>query len=297
MQQRLEWVVILRPLMPAQRKAWAPIVARAAEIVEGYETAVTLRQVFYRLVAEGLLANKVTDYNQLSDRTAKRRREGTFPELIDPTRSIERPLDFSSPADALNWLAARYRRDRLEEQPVLPVIVVEKATLVAQLYSWFGEPWSVPIAALRGYASESYERTILNLVEAEEEEDDLGTTRREVELIYCGDFDPSGEDIPRSFQDKTGLTLRRVALDWEQVLRFDLPPAMGKASDSRAAAFLERHGRLMQVELEALPPEELQALLRAELEALLDVTRIEEVQGREDDDREALGQLADEWEE
>jgi hypothetical protein len=52
-------------------KAWAPIIERAAGIVREYETPVTLRQVFYRLVAEGLVANKKTDYNQLSDRTAK----------------------------------------------------------------------------------------------------------------------------------------------------------------------------------------------------------------------------------
>src|SRR4051794_33932229 len=117
--------------MPTQRKAWAPIVARAAEIVEEYDTAVTLRQIFYRLVAEGLIANKKTEYNQLSDHTARARREGTFPALIDRTRSIERPQRFTSPAHALTWLADRYRRDRLEGHSVLPMIVVEKATLVA----------------------------------------------------------------------------------------------------------------------------------------------------------------------
>ena len=39
------------------RKSWPPIIERAAKIVREYDTAVTLRQLFYRLVAEGLLAN------------------------------------------------------------------------------------------------------------------------------------------------------------------------------------------------------------------------------------------------
>src|SRR5436190_16423239 len=120
--------------MPGQRKPWTPIVERAAEIVESYDTAVTLRQVFYRLVAEGLIANKQTEYNMLSRVTATARREGTFPALVDRTRSIERPPAFDSPAHALRSLAAQYRRDRLEDQDVLPMIVVEKATLVAQMY-------------------------------------------------------------------------------------------------------------------------------------------------------------------
>jgi len=96
----------------------------------------------------------------LSRLTAIARREGTFPAIVDRTRSIERATTFYSPQDALASLARWYRRDRLEAQNVLPMIVVEKATLVAQVYDWFGEPWGVPVAALRGYASESYEREI-----------------------------------------------------------------------------------------------------------------------------------------
>ena len=54
--------------------------------------------------------------------------------------------------------------------------------------------------------------------------------------------------------------VRRVALDWSQVVAHDLPPQLGKATDSRAAAFEARHGRLVQVELEALPPDVLREL-------------------------------------
>jgi hypothetical protein len=276
--------------MPGKRKAWPPIIERAAEIVDEYDTAVTLRQLFYRLVAEGLIDNKQSDYTLLSRLTATARRDGTFPSLVDRTRSIERAAHFTSPTDALEALAQQYRRDRLEGQDVLPIIVVEKATLVAQVYAWFGEPWGVPIAALRGYASESYQQAILALVDRE-----VDTSTRDVELFYCGDFDPTGEDIPRAFEDNTGLTLQRVALDWEQVEKYDLPPAVGKSTDSRAAAFVARHGQLVQVELEALPPEALRELLQSELDALIDTSMIQKVREREDVERRTLYELAETW--
>jgi hypothetical protein len=55
---------------------WEAIVTRGAEIVNEYDTGVTLRQLFYRLVAEGRLPNRQNAYKSLSSRTAKARREG-----------------------------------------------------------------------------------------------------------------------------------------------------------------------------------------------------------------------------
>jgi len=62
---------------------------------------------------------------------------------------------------------------------------------------------------------------------------------------------------------------------------YDLPPAVGNATDSRAAALAERLGELVQVELEALPPEALRDLVRAELVALVHTSTIERVRERE----------------
>ena len=41
---------------------WAATLARAAEFVRSYNTGVTLRQLFYRLVAAGLLENTQNAY-------------------------------------------------------------------------------------------------------------------------------------------------------------------------------------------------------------------------------------------
>jgi hypothetical protein len=146
-----------------------------------------------------------------------------------------------------------YRRDRTEGQPHALYLGVEKAGLVEQLSAWFGEPLGIPIVATRGYASQ----TLIQAVTGEIYDDD-----RPAVLLYAGDFDPTGEDIDRDFVKRTGAfdEVLRIALSAEQVDAYRLPPIMGKKSSSRAAAFVARHGRLMQVELDALDPDDLRAL-------------------------------------
>lgn len=233
------------------RLQWAPILARAAEIVSSYDTSVTLRQLFYRLVSEQLMPNTDTSYKRLSAKTAELRRAGEFPDLIDRGRSIHRYEYFGDALEAVTDMTEWFRLDRTEGQDVSLYLAVEKAGLVVQLQSWFGD-LGLPILALGGYSSQSYVNEVLS---------DIPTDRPAV-LLYAGDFDPSGEDIDRDFVARTDCwdKVIRVALSAEQVTQYRLPPNPGKATDSRAAGFVARHGELVQVEIDALPPETLRAL-------------------------------------
>jgi hypothetical protein len=98
--------------MPQQRRDWTAIVLAASEIVRGFDTSVTLRQLFYQLVASQIIENTRQDYNTLSRKTGEARREGTFPDLIDKTSRILVPQWYSSPEDAIERLRRTYRRDR-----------------------------------------------------------------------------------------------------------------------------------------------------------------------------------------
>jgi len=60
---------------------WGPLLEEAAAIVNSYDTGVTLRQLFYRLVASHELPNTRSYYGRLSTMSAEARREGTFPDL------------------------------------------------------------------------------------------------------------------------------------------------------------------------------------------------------------------------
>ena len=259
---------------------WQPILEQAAAIVNSYDTGVTLRQLFYRLVAAELLPNTQTAYRTLSSKTAEARRNGTFPDLVDRTRTIHRRVCFAGVVDAKSWLADIYRRDRTENQDMSIYVGVEKNGLVAQLQSWYSD-WGIPILALGGYSSQAYVDAVIADVQAQS---------RSAVLIYAGDFDPSGEDIYRDFLNRTACfdEVIRVALNADQVEEYDLPPQMGKATDTRAAGFIAKHGRLVQVELDALPPDVLHDLYAEAIGKFYDMSKLDVVLEQEEQERQAL---------
>lgn len=273
------------------RTAWAPILDRAAEIVRSYDTSVTLRQLFYRLVSERALPNTDTSYKRLSAKTAELRRDDAFPRLIDRGRSIHRRQHFDGPRDMMTAAVASYRLDRTAGQDVSLYLGVEKAGMVVQLQSWFAH-LGVPILALGGYSSQSYVDEITRDVRRYRQRDDGAESHhpRPAVLLYAGDFDPSGEDIDRDFAARTDCWHKviRVALTAPQVTEFDLPPNPGKATDSRASAFVARHGELVQVELDALPPETLRSLFDDAIADFWDKSTYEAVREREDEHRQQL---------
>lgn len=272
------------------RIQWFPVLAHAAEIVRSYDTPVTLRQLFYRLVADGTLPNTQTYYRTLSSESAEARRLGAFPALSDRTNGVALPTTFTSPRAALDWLAYQYARDRTEGQPFTLVLGVEKDGLSAQLDSWFGD-LGVPIAALGGYASQTQAAGIRRHISSQE---------RPAVLIYAGDFDPTGEDIFRDLVEQTGPWhhAARVALSAAQVAQYNLPTSVEAdvkaklARDPRATGFRARHGSLLQVEVDALPPDVLRSLYSEAIAEFWDEDAYQAAVEAEADDIAALQELS-----
>ena len=266
------------------RREWTPIIDRAAEIVRSYDTDVTLRQLFYRLVAAEVLRNAKTDYAQLAARTARARRFDGFPSLSDSTRSLARMQSWESVEAALDERVHEFRLDHSVGQEHDLYIVVEKAALEPQIWNWFSA-LGIGVTALRGYHSVPLEEQIWDAVASRRAD-----TSRAIAL-YVGDFDPTGTDIERNFKRHLGhlfAEVRRVALTWGQVERYDLPPQLGKASDPRAATFAAAHGGLVQVEADALPPDVLRDLLTEAVDEFYDRDEYEAVVEREAKMRERL---------
>ena len=126
---------------------------------------------------------------------------------------------------------------------------------------------------------------------------DTSAGGRPVVMLYAGDFDPTGEDIDRNFKaqmERRGLELAetvRVALTNDQVQEYNLPEAPGKSSDSRANGFHARHGKLVQVELEALDPAQLRQLYQDAIEPHWDTSAYEAVLELEEIERGELTAL------
>jgi hypothetical protein len=266
------------------RIEWGHVLNQAAAIVRSYDTSVTLRQLFYRLVSAQLLPNTEQAYKGLSRATAQARRDGAFPDLIDRGRQIHRSLAFDGPGEAVGSLVDWYRLDRTRGQAVSLYLGVEKAGMVVQLEAWFSD-LGIPVLALGGYSSQTY---------VDEVAADVSSSGRAGILLYAGDFDPSGEDIDRDFIDRVAVwhTVQRVALSVDQVREHELPINPGKVTDSRAPAFIQRHGALMQVELDALPPETLRQLYTDAIAEHWDTSAYEDVLTEEEAGREQLLNLA-----
>jgi len=102
--------------------------------------------------------------------------------------------------------------------------------------------------------------------------------------------------MPRDVQERleadfgVEVDLRVIALTREQIDTYNLPPAPAKRQDTRAAAFIAKHGDL-SVELDALPPNVLQALVRDSIEALMDASAFRAEADTERTEREQLRAL------
>ncbi|MGW3390484.1 hypothetical protein [Streptomyces cinereoruber] len=243
------------------RLQWPSIVARAADIVTIYDQVggCTLRQAYYRLVAEGLIPHTAPTYRRLSARLAQARREEHFPDLIDPLREVHVPPAWSDAGAFLRAAPDWFALDRTAGQATALYVACEKDTLRAQLTGWLERP-GIPVLVVRGFGSQSYVQVVRERTARDE---------RPAVLLYVGDFDASGADIERDWVARTACWSRveRVLLTHDQVRAYELPAAVGKAGDPRWAGFARQYeldpGQPVQWEVEALDPTELQRLVLA----------------------------------
>jgi hypothetical protein len=144
----------------------------------------------------------------------------------------------------------------------------------------------VPLVLLRGYGSQSYIDDISEMVEND---------GRPAVLAYCGDYDPTGEDILRDFLKRCPVwsAVERVAVTPEQLDDYSLPVNQGKWADTRASKFTAKHGALVQVEVEAIPPETLRDLYQDVIDTYWDHAAYGTVIEREDEGRAHLLALAE----
>jgi len=254
------------------RNSWPGIVKIAGDWVRAQPYPVTLRQVHYYLVATQVVANTYSNYKTLSKVTTRAREAETFPELEDKTRTAEVLGAFEDLSEFALGVARHFHLDRTRGQEYQVVVAVEKRGLVDQVFRAVGERgWMVvPVA---GYGSHTIKHDVAEQVEAD---------GRPSVLLYLGDFDASGMDIERDFVAKTDFSSKviRVALTAEQVAEYDLPTAVDKERDSRAAAFAAQYGHV-QVEIDALPMDLLRDLLIAEVDQWWDRSTWEAVVAEE----------------
>ncbi len=258
-----------------------------------YGVAPTLRRLHYLLVSDAIArdggyVNTQNDYKQLSERTAVARRAGTFPDLVDRTRSISYARGDVSPASTLRSAAYFYKVDRSKLLAPRVLILVEKDGVVPLIESRFD--W-LDVAAVRGYPSVSF-LTTLNT---------LGSAGDTV-AIYIGDYDPTGLDVSRVLTEYVTYPVERIALNKSQVLDHQLPPMPAKSTDARYKSMVASEGEAIQVELDAMPADVILDLVSRSVEQLTGETLRPDgqpdwpdVDESEQADRARLTEIANTW--
>jgi hypothetical protein len=257
------------------------------------EQPMTVRQVFYTLTTQGVIAKTEAEYKGTVCRLlAEMRRSGEIPYtwLADATRWMRRPSTFSSTEDALRRTAETYRRALWDDAPVAVEIWLEKEALAGVLVEVTDE-WDVPLMVTRGYPSMSF------LYSAAMEMRARAENGQHTRIYYFGDQDPSGVDIDRAVVDGIALAGRfgvfhmpkfeRVAVTENQIADWDLPTRPTKKSDTRSKNF---EGE--SVELDAIPPAKLRELAEQVIERHVDHHQLEVLRTYEQEERRGLEQIA-----
>lgn len=235
---------------------------------------VSVRQMYYRLVAKGLIANNDTEYGKIQNLITDARYAGLidWEAIEDRNREPLKMRDWPNGKSAVDEIAAKFRLDRWRDQPFYLELWVEKAALAGVL-SPIANDYHITLMVNRGYSSASA------MKESAERITYHGAGRRAV-VLYLGDFDPSGEDMVRDIRDRLlefgvqGWTaVHKIGLTAAQIQQYNPPPNPVKLTDVRAAAFRALHGD-SSYEVDALEPPVTNLLVRTQINAYVDKAKM-----------------------
>ena len=225
---------------------------------DGY--TLTLRQLYYQLVATAVIPNSGKSYKALGQTVSRARLAGLidWSSIEDRSRLLRSPLQFSSVEHLMEVALRSFRLDRWKNQPYYLEVWCEKDALSGVLEPICHDE-HVHFMATKGYTSQSamYDAA-KRFIKAEKH-------GQNSVLLYFGDLDPSGEDMVRDIRDRledfgADVEVRKLALTIEQVNQYDPPPNPAKQTDTRAEAYIAQYGD-ESWELDALSPPVLVNLL------------------------------------
>lgn len=298
------------------------IIVQANRILNEYEQQgydLTLRQLYYQFVARGLIANKDTEYKRLGSIINDARLAGKIDwnHIVDRTRNLRELAHWESPADIVDAVSKQFRVNYWDTQPEYVEVWIEKDALIGVIQG-VCKQLDVPHFSCRGYVSQS------EMWSASQRIGYQIAKGKKATILHLGDHDPSGIDMTRDIRDRlfqfiatdafqaddredreaarddavhlgnTFLDVNRIALTMDQVEEYGPPPNPAKLTDARARGYVEEYGD-ESWELDALDPTTLSALIRDNVEALIDQDAWDEAHERQVEGRELLAQASGRW--
>ena len=262
---------------------------------DGY--VLTLRQLYYQLVARDIIPNTERSYKNLSALMTRARMAGlvSWEAIEDRNRTHNSFWYQEDEAEVIRGLPNYIRFDRWARQETYIEVWVEKEAL-GNVISRACNPWLVPFMACKGYLSAS------EAWRAGQRFEQKMAEGKHCVLIHLGDHDPSGLDMTRDNDDRLELfthlsgrvEVRRIALNMDQVRKYAPPPNPAKESDSRAKPYVKRFGKLSW-ELDALEPKVMTALIQEEIKQFIDFPEWNRISKLEIGVENLLGKLYSKW--
>lgn len=265
-------------------------------IVEDYQAegySLTLRQLYYQLVARDVVENTERSYDRIGRLISDARLAGLidWDAIEDRTRNVHTHSSWESPAQIVQAAAEGFRMNPWESQLYHVECWVEKEALAGVIEKACAR-YRVPHLSCRGYMSQSEQYAAAKRFE------ELCERGKRVVVLHLGDHDPSGIDMTRDNEDRLqlltygcdDLEVRRIALNMDQIREFRPPPNPAKVTDSRSTGYITRFGP-KSWELDALSPSFLDELINREVERYIDEDAWDEAMKREEKGRAKLRTL------
>ena len=254
--------------------------ASLKNVMEAVGPPMTVRQVFYAAVSQGLVEKTEAAYNRIGYQILQMRRNEVIPYswISDATRWMRKPNSYSGLREFLEITKQTYRRNLWAESDVYVEVWCEKDALAGVLYD-VTEEWDVPLMVTRGYPSETF---------VHDGAAQIREKGKPTYLYYFGDFDPSGQDAIENTRRKllefgADFSFEVSAIQEWQIEEYDLPTRPTKRSDSRAKGWTGD-----SVELDAIPPNQLRALCRNAIEQHVNMGELGRLQKIEQAERDVL---------
>ena len=212
--------------------------------------------------------------------------------IEDRHRHLNDRGHWNSPSEIIDAVANQYHKDLWEDQQYRPFVFIEKDALVGVIEGICKE-WDVPYLACKGYASQSL-MWRLGMTMARYEND--GQTPI---VFHLGDHDPSGLDMTRDIQERlamfgTSAEVKRLALNMDQIRKYNPPPNPAKVTDSRFIAYQREYGD-ESWELDALKPKVMTGLVEKHVKALIDKPKWNDRAAEVQSEKDQLATVSSQW--
>jgi hypothetical protein len=290
-------------------RAWRPntessrVLLASQRVLNEYPYPVTFKQLYYRLVATGVIENSMSKYRMLNNLITNARKYGRLhPSLFVPTTPVS--LASIPVSGYLQTCIDHYHLDRTSTQKNYVEVWVEKNT-VHSFVDHLLRPYDVPVFVTQGHSNYAFAYQAYKRLRA-------ATQAGKVPRVICltdlcvsshNNFEYFLTEMASLFEISYAEVVNVIfslGILPDHIVRYDLIEAPSRTNDRRTASFDEKYGDILEsldlprntrVELEAIDPKMLRTLIYNTVFGILDYDSMLEVERREQKDKETLNKM------